>query len=238
MAERCDTCLQRDPAAAAPALPWETQQGSALSRFFRTLAGSFRPLLTAPAFARPGGVRALRFFLLSAVPLAALSGIIPHTKTLLFGNSAIILQGHPTTLGIALDVLRAMGIQLGAFTVEFVAVALPYVSLTRAYSPAERHAAAMRVLLYRSWLSPFATLFVNVASWVLPSSGGSDGFPRFFEPFAIAHMLLHLLLLSSLRATVRLACGIGPLLSYVIVIVSVIVWALVQLFWNLLMQML
>jgi hypothetical protein len=72
----------------------------------------------------------------------------------------------------------------------------------------------------------------------LPSSGGSDGFPKFFEPFAIGHMLLNLLLLSSLRATLRLACGIGPLLSYVIVIVSVIVWALVQLFWNLLLQML
>jgi hypothetical protein len=183
-------------------------------------------------------MRALRFFLLTAVPLAALSGIIPHTKTLLFGNAAIIVQGHPTTIEIALDVLRAMGMQLGTFSVELAAIALPYVSLTRAYAPAERHAAAARVLLYRSWLSPFATMFINIASWILPSSGGSDGFPKFFEPFAIGHMLLNLLLLSSLRATLRLACGIGPLLSYVIVIVSVIVWALVQMFWNLLLGML
>jgi hypothetical protein len=198
------------------------------------LGGSFRPLQTAPAFARPGAKRAIQFFLLSALPLAALAGIIPRTKTLLFGNFAVLVQGHPTTTAIALDVLSAMGIQLWAFTVEFAAIALPYVSLTRAYAPAERHGAAMRVLLYRSWLSPFATLIMNVAAWLLPTTGGSDGFPRFMEPFAIAHMLLHLLLLSSLRATVRLACGVGPLLSYVIVIVSVVVWALVQLFWNLL----
>lgn len=234
VAERCDTCLKRDPAAAAPALPWETLQGSALSRFVRTLGGSFRPLHTAPAFARPGAKRAIRFFLLSAVPLAALVGIIPRTKTLLFGNTAVVLRGDPTDVEIALDVLAAMGMQLWAFSVEFAALALPYISLARAYAPAERHHAAVRVLLYRSWLSPFASLIMNVAVWLLPSSGGSEGFPRFMEPFAIAHMLLHLLFLSSLRATVRLACGVGPLLSYVIVIVSVVVWALVQLFWNLL----
>jgi hypothetical protein len=234
VAERCDTCLKRDPAAAAPALPWETQQGSALARFVRTLGGSFRPLHTAPAFARPGAKRAIRFFLLTAVPLAALAGIIPRTKTLMFGNFSVLVQGHPTGGEIALDVLSAMGMQLGAFTVEFAALALPYVSLARAYAPAERHGAAVRVLLYRSWLSPFATLIMNVAAWLLPSSGGTDGLPRFMEPFAIAHMLLHLMLLSSLRATVRLALGVGPLLSYVIVIISLVVWALVQLFWNLL----
>lgn len=233
VAERCDTCLKRDPAAAAPALPWETQQGGELERFLRTLGGSFRPLHTAPAFARPGAKRAIRFFLLTAVPLAALAGIIPRTKTLLFGNFNVLPQGSPTDAEIALDVLSAMGMQLWAFTVEFAALALPYVSLVRAYAPAERHGAAMRVLLYRSWLSPFATLVMNVAAWLLPSSGAADGLPRYMEPFAIAHMLLHLMLLSSLRATARLACGVGSLLSYVIVIISVMVWALVQLFWNL-----
>jgi hypothetical protein len=234
IAERCDTCLKRDPAAAAPALPWETQQGSALSRFFRTLGGSFRPLQTAPAFARPGGKRAIRFFLLSALPLAALAGIIPRTKTLLFGNFTVVVQGHPSSGEIALDILAAMGMQLGASVVEFASVALPYVSLTRAYAPAERHGAAMRVLLYRVWLSPFATQIINVAAWLLPTNGGSEVYQHYVMPFALANMLLHLLLLSSLRATVRLACGVGPLLSYVIVIVTVIVWALVQQFWGLL----
>lgn len=234
IAERCDTCLKRDPAAAAPALPWETQQGSELTRFFRTLGGSFRPLHTAPAFARPGAKRAIRFFLLTAVPLAALAGIIPRTKTLLFGNFSVILQGHPSTGEIVLDVATAMGMQLLASSVEFAALALPYVSLTHAYAPPERHAAAVRVLLYRTWLSPFATLLMNVAAWLLPSSGGTEDLPRFMEPFAIAHMLLHLLLLSSMRATVRLACGVGPLLSYVIVIISLVVCALVQQFWSLL----
>ena len=233
VAERCDTCLKRDPAAAAPALPWETQQGSGIERFFRTLGGSFRPLHTAPAFARHGAKRAIRFFLLTAVPLAALAGIIPRTKTLMFGDFNVLVQGNPTSIEIALDVLGAMGMQLWASIVEFAALALPYVSLTRAYAPAERHHAAARVLLYRSWLSPFATLILNVAAWLLPASGGTEGFPRYMEPFAIANMLLHLLLLSSLRATVRLACGVGPLLSYVIVLISVVVWALVQLFWNL-----
>src|ERR1700753_3302047 len=78
VAERCDSCLKRDPAAAAPPLPWETREGSLLTRFFGTLVSALHPVHSAPAFARPGLRRALGFFALSAVPLAALAGVIPN----------------------------------------------------------------------------------------------------------------------------------------------------------------
>jgi hypothetical protein len=210
-------------------LPWETQQGSPLVRYLRTLASSFRPVLMAPAFARPGIRRAWTFFLLSALPAAALAGIIPRTKTLMFGNLAVVVQGHPTAAEIALDVLRAMALQLGACTVELIAFGLPYLSLVQAYTPSERHHAATRALLYRSWLSPFAAVVFYTTLWLTPSN---EAFANLV--YNLTSVFMHLMFLSSLRATARLACGIGPLMSYVIVLVSLTVYMLGQLFWNLL----
>ncbi|MBZ0120391.1 MAG: hypothetical protein K8H88_25590, partial [Sandaracinaceae bacterium] len=39
---RCHACLMRDPAAAAPPIPWETQS-NVFARFFGTLATAVRP---------------------------------------------------------------------------------------------------------------------------------------------------------------------------------------------------
>lgn len=229
--ERCDTCLQRDPAAAAPPLPWETQQGSLLQRFFGTLSGAFRPVQTAPAFARPGLRQALAFFLLSAVPAAALSGIIPNTKTLMFGSAfSVVVQGHPQAGAIAIDVLLAMLLQLLLFGLDFAALALPYVSLVRAYTPAERRPAALRVLFYRSWLTPFATLAYFCGVWMLPGGSRPDEPTQLLPLFAMLQLLLNVLLLSSMRATARQACGVGALLSFVVVAIPLAVCAFVQLF--------
>ena len=55
--------------------------------------------------------------LLSALPLALLAGVIPHTRTLLFEGSfkvRVIGTPMPGQFDIALDVARAMGLQLAA----------------------------------------------------------------------------------------------------------------------------
>jgi hypothetical protein len=237
--ERCDTCLRRDPAAAAPPLPWETQQGSVVARFFGTLRGAFRPVQTAPAFARPALRPALAFFLLSAVPLAALSGIIPNTKTLMFGSAfSVVVQGHPSATGIALDVLTAMLVQLALFGLDFAALALPYTSLVRAYAPAERRPAALRVLFYRSWLTPFATLAFFCGCWMLPGGSKPDEPTQMYPLLAMLQLLLNVLLLSSMRATARQACGVGALLSFVVVAIPLAVCGFVQLFVERLMTLL
>jgi hypothetical protein len=223
VAERCDTCLKRDPAAAAPALPWETLHGSPIQRYVRTLVSAFAPVRTAPAFARPGTRAALRFFLLSALPFAALAGIIPNTKTLMFGGASVTLEGNPTATGIALDVARAMGLQVLFSAVDFLSLAVPYTSLVHSYSPPERRGAAWRVLLYRSWLAPVAALIYGLGLWLLPVAQ--------FQPLlAMTVFTLNLLLLSSLRASARLASGIGVVLSFVVVAVPLTVCMFVQLF--------
>ena len=227
--ERCDACLRRDPAAAAPPLAWETQDGSWLRRFAATLLSAFRPVHSAPAFARPGLRRALWFFAMSAVPLAALAGVIPNTKTLMFGSAfQIIVQGHPSQAQIVIDIALAMLIQLGSFAVDFVSLALPFTSLVRAYAPEAQRPAALRVLLYRAWLAPGATLLFFLGMWMLPGGPRPEEPTQLLSILVLAQFVLNVLLLVSMRATARLACGIGALLSFVVVAVPLVVCALAQ----------
>jgi len=229
VSERCDACLKRDPAAAAPPLAWETQDGSFLWRFVATLASAFRPVYSAPAFARPGLRPAVVFFALSALPLAALAGVIPNTKTLLFGSAfAITVQGHPSSAEIALDIGLAMLLQLGSFALDFVALAVPFTSLVRAYTPAAQRPAALRVLLYRGWLAPGATLLFFLGLWILPGGPQPQEPTQLLSVLVLLQFVLNALLLVSMRATARLACGINALLSFVVVAVPLVVCALEQ----------
>jgi hypothetical protein len=230
LSQRCDACLQRDPAAAAPPIGWELPQTGLPGRYVSTLAGAFRPVRSAPAFAQPEIRSALRFFLLSALPFAALAGVIPHTKTMMFGGSlSITLQGKPTPGEIALDIVTAMAIQVGLFTLELAALALPYISLIRAYAEEARRPAAVRVLLYRSWLVPAATLLLYVGLWLLPASDPNTPTPLLPLLLTI-QLLFYALLLVSMRACARLACGIGPMLSFTVTVIPFVIWMFVQLF--------
>jgi hypothetical protein len=230
LSQRCDACLKRDPAAAAPPIGWEVPSASIMQRYVSTLGGAFRPVRSAPAFAQQEIRPALRFFLLSALPFAALAGVIPHTKTMMFGGSlAITLQGKPTAAEIALDVVTAMAIQLGLFTIELAALALPYTSLIRAYADEPRRAAAWRVLLYRSWLVPSATLLLYLGLWILPVTDEKTPTPM-LPVLLTVQLVFYALLLVSMRATARLACGIGPMLSFTVTVVPFVIWMFVQLF--------
>jgi hypothetical protein len=231
LSSRCDACLKRDPAAAAPPLAWEARAGSVFTRYFGTLASAFRPVRSAPAFARREVGPALRFFLLSALPMAALAGVIPYTKTLMFGSSlAVTIQGHPSNGEIATDVVRAMLIQLGLFALDFAALALPFTSLVRAYAEKTKRPAALRALLYRSWLLPGATLLFYAAVWLLPAGPTPETASPFLGIVVTVQLTLNALLLLSMRATARFACGISPLLSYTVTAVPLVVWIIVQSF--------
>jgi hypothetical protein len=231
LSSRCDACLKREPASAAPPLAWEGRTGTGIGRYFGTLGSAFRPVRSAPAFARPQVGPAVKFFLLSALPMAALAGVIPYTKTLMFGSAlAVTVQGHPSSADIATDVARAMLIQLGLFSLDFAALALPFTSLVRAYADETKRPAALRALLYRSWLLPGATLLFFLALWLLPP-GPTPETASPFLPFVLTIQLtFNALLLLSMRATARFACGITPLLSYTVTAVPLVIWMIVQWF--------
>ena len=122
-----------------------------------------------------------------------------------------------------------MGIQLALFALDFCAIAFPYTSLVRAYAEEAKRPAAWRVLLYRSWLVPGATLAFFLGAWLLPAADEKTATP-FLPVLFVVQLLLNALLLVAMRATARLACGIGPVLSFTVTAVPFVVWMFVQLF--------
>jgi hypothetical protein len=226
---RCGRCLKQNPTEAAPPLPFETKEGNALTRYVRTLGSAFSPSRTAPAMAYPGIRPALTFFWLSSLPLVLLAGIIPHTRTLQFGNMQVTLIGErlPAQADIALDVARAMGAQLVLSGVELACLLLPFVSLVAAYAP-ERREAAARVVLYRFWLAPAALLIYYLANWLTPMSPDDlplrpeqmPPWPIFAAGFVQAALRVFQFL--ALTGTARLACGLSIPMSFVVVGVPLI----------------
>ena len=125
----------RDPASAAPPIPWEDKSVAWPMRFVGTLANAARPRTSAPALAREGVAPAIVFALLTFPPLAALAGIVPATRTLLFGEGRIQLVGDGSGADIALDVARAAGIGLVACTILLLALALTATALAETARP-------------------------------------------------------------------------------------------------------
>jgi hypothetical protein len=198
---------------------------------FATLATALRPIRSAPAFARDDVGAALRFMLLTALPLALLAGVIPHTRTLLFeGDFRVRVLGQANDAQIALDVARALGVQLALSAVEIGCLMLPFVSLVRAYAPDRRHA-ALRVMLYRAWLLPAALAGFYLAIWALPAPpvGAAEQTPPLGWVLVLAlRTMVPVLLFVAMGSTARLACGLGPWMSMVVVIVPVVLLLLVN----------
>ena len=229
--ERCQACLAIDPTAAVPKLSWEQEGKPALARYFGTLASALSPLRTAPAFAHDDVPSAMRFMLRSALPMAMLAGVIPYTRTLMFeGNFAVRVIGDPSDVGIALDVLRAMLAQVLLTAAQLLALLLPFASLVRAYAPARRHA-ALRVLLYRIWLLPGALLLFYAVVWMLPTPDPAamrEAPPLTWVLVLGVRLLGSVLLMMAMGGAARMACGLSPLLSAVVVLVPVLLLALVE----------
>lgn len=219
---RCQRCLLQSPADAAPPLPWE-RSGNLIVRYFATLASALRPIATAPAFAS-GTVRpAALFALLTALPFALLAGILPHTRTLLFSHFEVKVLESPSSLELTFDVLRAMAVEGGLTALRFSCLFFPFVSLVRAYAAPERHAAATRMMLYRAWLVPaMALVYYYAGVWPLPADLASlEPAPASIVMTGFAMLLLVVLLMMAMSAAARIACGLGPWLSMVVVMVPV-----------------
>jgi len=225
----CDDCLRRDPSAVAPPMPFEDRSRSLPARLGATLVTALRPVKSAPAFATDNRRDALRFALWTALPLALLSGIIPHTRTLLFaGSFEIRLLGNPDGLAVALDVARAALIQVALTGAYLLSLLVPYQSLVQATAGPAAAAHAFRVLMYRIWLVPFGLMLLMVASYVSAApptdvDPGSAAPPTLLALAYTLKLVTEVLLMLAMGFTARLACGLSVLWAIAAVIVPVAV---------------
>ena len=165
----CDACVQRASEAVEPP-PFEDARLPPARRFFATLKAAFFPRASAPSFARARPDYALLFLLLTVLPASALAGVIPFTKTLLFGPGLDLrLVGEPGRAEVVFDVARAMLVQLALDFTTLLALGLPFVTLARSYGRPGAMGAAGCMFLYRAWLLPAASLSAYAVFWVTPS---------------------------------------------------------------------
>ena len=207
---RCHACLVRDPAAAAPPVPWETVAPLPV-RFARTLLSALRPIASAPAFARGSARSALSFFALSFLPVALLPGVIPFTRHVLFA-APFVVRVRPGVGGaaLALDFAQASGLGLLLSLVSIAVLSVPYVTLSHSYAHRGHAAAPARVLLYRGFLLPLvatlgqAQLVVDVGSGADPVAAGA------LFALGILQVAAFWALFLSMMHTARMGSGAGP----------------------------
>lgn len=209
---RCHACLMRDP---GPPVPWEDRARSLPARLVATFADALRPTRSAPTFVRSDARAAISFAVLSFLPFALLSGIIPYTHLFVFGAGKVQLVGTPSSGALTLDVARAAGIGLLVALVKLLCVAVPYHSLSRAYAQKGHPPAALSAMLYRGWLIPFAELVLGLLTWAMPLEP-SDGTITIVW---VASLVPLIVLISSMLATARMASGVGPIAALVVVLV-------------------
>jgi hypothetical protein len=217
--DRCHRCLLRNPTEAAPPIAWEDPERGPIRRFFGTIGSAFAPTRSAPAMARPDLGPALSFALLTAVPLALLEGIVPYTHTLGFGMGQVNVIGDPPPAPdvIVVDILRAMGLSLAGNVLRLIALGLPYLSLTRSYGASTPTAAGARVLLYRAWLLSLGPVLFSIFAWLSPDP---RELPAAVLLVAQALPLVPwILFFLAMLSTARLACGVGPIVAILVVII-------------------
>jgi hypothetical protein len=151
--------------------PFENTLQPFVSRVTATLASAFSPKESSGCFSTCDPTFALRFLLLSALPLSLAAGVIPHTRTLAFGPGlSIKLVGEVGGIEIAMDVLRAMLFQLIFDGILILALVLPFASLAKSYGSTRSTYGAIGTVFYRYWLIPGATLISYLAFWFLPDA--------------------------------------------------------------------
>ena len=216
---RCHACLVKD-ASTFPAIPWEDRTRNIFGRLFFTLSSALSPDSSAPGFARETDTSGAVFAVLTIVPFGLLAGIIPYTRTLLFGNSfEIIVARGADSSAIAIDVLVAAFTGLLVTVVSWLAVALPYVSLSRAYADRGVATAPVRLMNYRGWLIPLNLLLMAVLPWCLPAPApGSDPGPAVLLSLLLS-MIPIVLLMAAMRSAARMGSGASPVAVLAILLV-------------------
>jgi hypothetical protein len=104
------------------------------------------------------------------------------------------------------------------------------VSLVRAYAPGKQHAAA-RVLYYRLWMRPFSWLLLYAAVWLLPETQPNTpgaGMALLMALDIVRALLAPVLLFMAMGSTARMACGLGPAVSIVVVTIPAVLLFVVQ----------
>lgn len=227
--KRCHACLLRDPTEAAAPIDWEFQDRPLLQRYLGTLLTALSPNASAPAFAHDDIEASLGFFLRSALPIAMLAGIIPHTRTLQFGGGfeVLLIGANHDAMHITIDVVRAMLVQAVVTGLMLSALLFPYVSLARAYGEPRRRHAALRVMFYRGWLIPASSLLFFLEVWAAPTQWLADLQLEQFMLLLAAPVACHVLLLVAMRSTLRFCCGLGVIVAWVVAIVPFVLLAVV-----------
>jgi len=222
--KRCHACLLRDP---LPPVPWADPELGLARRFFGTLRDAFSPTRSATTFSRGAWQKGIGFALLTALPLAVISGIIPFTHTLRFGPSWLVdTIGSPSGSTIALDVLQAIGIGLLFAVLKLALMTAPYLSLTSAYGKPTESQPARQVMLYRGWLLLLGGrtgLLLGLVIWGFPD----DPSETMLLVAEVISLLPLMVLLWSMTATARMA-QVGPIASMVVVLVPFVVLFLVE----------
>lgn len=211
---RCQTCVVLDPPPAL--VPWEDRSRGFAPRLVGTFADAFRPVRAAPALVHGGLRPALSFALLTTLPFIAIFAAVEYTHTLSVAPGFVVrVLGRASGPQIARDLGAAL--LLGA-AIEFGQLLLlgaPFITLARAYGIKERWRAALRLFLYRAWLSPVLAVLALLVSLSLPQIA-----PQAY----IAWMVVpRLALFFSMRATARVACGAPALGSWLVVGVALTV---------------
>jgi hypothetical protein len=217
---RCQACLQRE---ALPPVPWADPSLPWPKRFARTLGDAVSPSSSATGFLRGHWRSALGFALLTALPLALLSGVIPFTHRLGFTRMQIAVLGEPSDAELALDVLQGMGMGLLFSVVKLLCLLVPYVSLVRAYGRPDglRSGPATQVMLYRAWLLPVGGahgLVLGLVLWALPLEPTQSLSAGVMALLSAMSLLPLMMLLWAMTATAR-AAGAGPFSSLAVVLV-------------------
>lgn len=230
-----DSLLPADelpPLDAARPPPFEGD-GSFVGRFLRELAAAMHPRETAAGFALSDRLGpAVLFFALTFVPFSMLQGVIPWTHTLRFGDLFGVERiGNGD---VATDILRAMGLGLLVQGVAVAAFVAAFRSLARAYGTPrpgghqDLGRVALRAALYRAWLLPMQGPFglpIALLAWGLPKDapGALVLFPVLI--LSIGPLILHF---AAMRHAARQACGVGPIASFVVVLVPYVLMTLLQ----------
>jgi hypothetical protein len=173
---------------------------------------------------------AWRFFSITTIPLALYVGIIDHTRTLLFAEAAIVVQGNATGDEIVFDVLRAALVQIGMLVIDMAALTLPYISLVRAYgeSDARNTSVPLIAILRRTWMLYATMTLLMTGGWIAMTKSGPNEYAAIIPMVGIGAIVLIAFMISALGRTARDQCGVGPFVSVVVTILPFVLWYYVR----------